>query len=144
MTNKCWHRTGPVTFCGRIAEHTIHHVQPDTFRFHPFQAKPRMVTEVKYREKAAIEREAGVTADRVYVADLGGGDSQTDALVRACHERNIYSPVDLAAALRPTHPLECPRCQHPWAHHVCYTHGRGQCQCPDLVSPVTASRTDAK
>lgn len=71
-------------------------------------------------------------------------DSQTDALVKACHERNIHSPVDLAAALRPSHPSECPRCRHPWAHHVCYTHGRGQCQCPDSVSPITASHEDAK
>lgn len=28
--------------------------------------------------------------------------------------------------------VSCPRCAHPWAHHVCYHHGRGQCQCPDL------------
>lgn len=40
--------------------------------------------------------------------------------------------------------VECPRCQHPWAHHVCYSHGRGQCQCPDLTSPITEYRKAAK
>lgn len=51
MTDKCWHPTGPVTYCGKPAEHTIHHIQPDTFRFHPYKATPdqeqrrRFVTE---------------------------------------------------------------------------------------------------
>jgi hypothetical protein len=38
--DRCWKATGPVTYCGKPAEHSIHHIQPDTFRFHPFQAQP--------------------------------------------------------------------------------------------------------
>jgi hypothetical protein len=31
--------------------------------------------------------------------------------------------------------VECPRCEHPWAHHVCYSKygSNGQCQCPDMA-----------
>jgi hypothetical protein len=38
---KCWKRTGPTTFCGRHPDHSVHHIKPDSLRFHPFEARPR-------------------------------------------------------------------------------------------------------